>query len=295
MSKDRLLKRPWSSHPNVEIVEVNALSVSSLHYACEGCEAVYYLIHSMNPKNNDFANTDRQAAHNMITAAEMAQVKRIIYLGGLGDRHANLSKHLRSRLEVAEILQSGEVPTTTLRAAMIIGTGSASFEILRHLVNHLPIMITPRWVHTECQPIAVRNVLHYLVGCLEKKETIGKTFDIGGAEIVSYKMLMDIYAQEAGLRKRTIIPMPVLSPTLSSYWISFVTPVPRYVAKPLAEGLRNRVVCQENEICSILPQELFDCHSAIRLALQRPSFDPLQFPPPEVFYPGDPEWAHSKR
>lgn len=259
---------PWVKHPHLEWVEVDAMDTQSLINACQGCEAVYYLVHSMNPAHKDFEEADRTAAKNMTMAAEKAQVKRIIYLGGLGEEEKNLSKHLRSRMEVLKVLHSGSVPVTTLRAAMIIGKGSVSFEILRALVKRLPIMITPRWVTTESQPIAVTNVLNYLAGCLESQETIGKVFDIGGPEVVTYRRLMDIYAEEARLGKRWIIPIPLLTPKLSSLWIGLVTPYPAYIARPLAEGLRNRVVCRDNRIQNIIPQRLIGCREAVRIALE---------------------------
>jgi hypothetical protein len=182
---------------------------------------------------------------------------------------------------------------------MIIGSGSASFEILRYLVERLPVMITPRWVSTPNQPIAIRNVLEYLCRCIEKEETIGGTFDIGGKEVVSYLDLMRIYAQEAGLPKRWIIPVPVLTPHLSSLWIHLVTPVPSFIARPLAEGLRNPVVCKDNRIRDIIQQDLLDCRQAIRYALARIQENDVQtswvdagaVPNDALVQVGDPTWA----
>jgi uncharacterized protein YbjT (DUF2867 family) len=221
----------------------------------------------MNPQTVDFADTDRHAAENMAAAATAAGIERIIYLSGLGDDAPQLSHHLRSRHEVGEILRRGGVPVTIFRAAMIIGSGSASFEILRYLVERLPVMLTPRWIDTPCQPIAIRNVLHYLVACLENPATVGATFDIGAEEVSSYRQLMRLYAEEAGLPRRWIIPVPVLTPRLSSYWIHLVTPVPASLARPLAEGLRNPVLCRDTRVRELLPQPLLDCRTAIRLAL----------------------------
>lgn len=182
---------------------------------------------------------------------------------------------------------------------MILGSGSASFEIMRSLVERLPVMITPKWVHNPVQPIAIRNVLGYLVGCLEHDETKGETFDIGGPEIITYRKLFDIYAEEAGLRRRLIIPVLVLTPRLSSYWIHLVTPVSAAIARPLAEGLRNPVICRENRIREIIPQELLDCRTTVRLALQRIRqeqvdtcwMDAGRTVPPEWLYCGGPEYA----
>jgi uncharacterized protein YbjT (DUF2867 family) len=295
----KLKDQPWTGHSRVELMEIDVFDRKSVEQACKGCFAAYYLVHSMSPYQKDFAHADREAATNMAWAAEKAGLKRIIYLGGLGEDNSNLSEHLRSRIEVGKILQSGNIPTTILRAAMIIGAGSASFEILRYLVERLPIMITPRWVSTECQPIAIRNAIDYLVGCLELSETIGQTFDIGGPEVLTYRRLMDIYTEEANLQKRLVIPVPVLTPRLSSYWIHLVTPLPASLARPLAEGLSSKVVCIDDRIRYLIPQNLLDCRQAIRLALDQsqhnlmedPKKDKAWIPPSEWSYPGDPKWA----
>ncbi len=269
-SPAKLRSRPWGSHPLLELAQGDVLDEESLLRAAQGCWAAYYLVHSMTAAGQDFAEVDRRAAGNLVRAADAAGLDRLIYLGGLGESDdPNLSGHLRSRFEVARILQAGPVPATVLRAAMIMGSGGAAFEILRYLVDRLPVMITPRWVHTPVQPIAVRNVLTYLIGCLEHDETRGQTFDIGGPEVVTYRQLMEIYAEEAHLARRLVIPVPVLTPRLSSYWIHLVTPVPASIAQPLAEGLANPVVCLDNRIREIIPQELLDCRQTIRLALQR--------------------------
>lgn len=287
----------WSNHPLIEFISCDVLDAPSLEKACEGCSAAYYLVHSMSPGRKDFAETDRKAAANMVKAAEKAGLERIIYLAGLGEEGKDLSKHLKSRREVEEILKRGKVSTTILRAAMIIGSGSASFEILRYLVDRLPMMITPRWVSTESQPIAIRNVLYYLVGCLRVPETIGQTLDIGGSEILTYRKLMEIYAEEAKLRKRFVIPVPVLTPRLSSYWIHLVTPIHAAIARPLAEGLRNKVIVKDARILELIPQRLMTAKEAIRLALDENQYylsepdaeKPLR--PCEWSYPDDPPWA----
>jgi len=210
-----------------------------------------------------------------------------------------LSKHLQSRIEVAEILQAGSVPTTDLRAPMILGSGSASFEILRYLVERLPAMVTPRWVQSLNQPIAIRDVIAYLVGCLEHPATEGQTYDIGGPDILTYRDLLKIYAEEAGLRQRLIIPVPVLTPTLSAYWIRFISPVPTSIALPLTEGLTSDAICTENRIQSIMPRKLLSCREAIRLALDRIKqeqvdtcwMDAGELIAPEWAHCGDAEWA----
>ncbi len=295
----KLRDRPWARDPGIEIVQGDLLDKDSMIRACQGCQAAYYLVHSMNPTSRDFARTDREAAGNMVAAAETAGIKRIIYLSGLGEEDETLSEHLRSRAEVARLLRTGKVPVTVLRAAMIIGSGSASFEILRYLVERLPVMITPRWVDTPCQPIAIQNVLHYLIGCLDCDETTGRVFDIGQPEVVSYRQLMRLFSEEAGLAKRLIIPVPVLTPRLSSYWIHLVTPVPAVLARPLAEGLRNTVVCQDFSIRELIPQPLLDCRQAVRVALEQIRnhqvesswSDAGRIPPAAWSTPGDPSWA----
>ena len=197
-------------------------------------------------------------------------LSRIVYLGGLGEQdHEALSHHLKSRHEVERILQAGPVPVTNLRAAMILGSGSASFEMLRYLVDRLPMMITPRWVQTPCQPIAIGNVLDYLEGCLTVPETIGRTFDIGGPDVLTYRDIIQIYAREAGLRRRFIIPVPVLTPWLSARWVHLVTPVPAAIAQPLAEGLSIPVVCRDHRIRDLVPVNLMDTRQTIRKALDR--------------------------
>ncbi|WP_321366396.1 SDR family oxidoreductase [uncultured Desulfuromusa sp.] len=296
---EKLKDRPWAQHANLTIVKGDVLDSESLAQAVSGCRAAYYLVHSMNPGVEDFSRTDRIAARNMAAVAAEANLEQIVYLSGLGEEESELSHHLRSRTEVGNVLRQGSVPVTILRAAMIIGSGSASFEILRYLVERLPVMVTPRWVDTPCQPIGVRNVLHYLVGCLENPDVVGDTFDIGQPEVINYRQLMQVYAEEAGLPTRWIIPVPVLTPRLSSYWIHLVTPVPAAIARPLAEGLCNPVVCRENRITTLLPQELFDCRKSIRLALDRLKqhrvetswTDSGAIPPAEWSIPGDPSWA----
>ncbi|HSO19729.1 MAG TPA: SDR family oxidoreductase [Desulfosarcina sp.] len=269
-SPERLRCRPWGGHDNLSIVAGDALDREAFMRAADGCRAAYYLIHSMNVHKGRFADADRRAARNMAAAAAAGGLSRIIYLSGLGDDDdGRLSPHLKSRREVERILRDGPVPATVLRAAMILGSGSASFEMLRYLVDRLPVMVTPRWVRTPCQPIAIGNVLDYLEGCLAAAETTGRNFDIGGPEILSYRDLIHIYAREAGLRRRLIIPVPVLTPWLSAKWVHLVTPVPASIAQPLAEGLSVPVVCRDQRIRKIVPLPLLDSRQTIRRALER--------------------------
>lgn len=267
-SREKLQARAFAEHPRAETVSADVLDPNSLDRAMEGVDVVYHLVHSMASAGGDFADKDRRGARNVARAAEAAGLERIIYLGGLGEEGKDLSHHLRSRMETGRELARGEVPVTQLRAAMVIGAGSASFEIMRYLVERLPAMVTPRWVGTRSQPIAISNVLGYLAGCLESQETAGQTLDICGPEVLTYRQLFDIYAEEAGLPKRLIIPVPAFTPKLSSYWIHYVTPVPASLARPLAEGLRNEVVCRDSRILDMVPQDLLTCRQAIRAALK---------------------------
>ena len=273
-------------------MEGDVADSESLAAPMEGCEVAYYLIHSMMAGGKDFRDRDQSLAKQFADASERAGVQRIIYLGGLGETGPGLSEHLASRREVEEALASTSVPVTVFRAAMIIGSGSASFEILRYLVERLPIMVTPRWVSTRCQPIAVRNVLNYLVDCLEVPETTGKTLDIGGPDILTYRQLMDLLGEVLGLRKRFIIPVPVLTPRLSSLWIHLVTPLDRRIARPLAEGLRNEVVCRDEEASHLMPQELLTVREAYEAALEKRKNHHVETAWTDAgTIPGDPDWA----
>ncbi|RII28025.1 MAG: NADH-binding protein [Geobacter sp.] len=253
-------------HPGAETVRAEMLDPSTLAAALQGIDTAYYLVHAMSGGRTGFERRDRDAAGNFVRAAEEAGVRRVIYLGGLGETGDDLSEHLRSRLEVAEILKSGNFATTFLRAAVIIGAGGASFEMVKALVERLPIMITPRWVNTRCQPIAVNDVIAYLAGCLADERTAGRTFDIGGPEILSYREMMERFARIAD-RTILILPVPVLTPKLSSYWVGLITPVPPSVSMPLIEGLGNEVICRDNTIRELLPLPLTPYDEAVRLAL----------------------------
>ena len=268
-SPAKLQGREWAEDSRVEVRQADLADAESLARNLEGCQSAFYLVHSMTSAGAKYAEQDRRLASVFAHAARQAGVERIIYLGGLGETGPDLSQHLSSRREVEEALASTGVPVTVLRAAMIIGSGSASFEIMRYLVERLPIMITPRWVSTPCQPIAVRNVIGYLVGTLSKPEMAGGTFDIGGPDVLCYRDIMRVLAEELGLRRRWILPVPVLSPRLSSYWIHLITPLSHHIAKPLAEGLKNPVVCRENRITKLIPQELLTVREAIRAALRK--------------------------
>ena len=291
-SPGKLLSREWAKDPRVEIVRADLADAESLASNLVGCQAVFYLVHSMTSAGAGYPEQDNRLASVFAGASRKAGVERIIYLGGLGETGAGLSEHLSSRRQVEEALASTGVPVTVLRAAMIIGSGSASFEILRYLVERLPIMITPKWVSTPCQPIGVRNVIGYLVGTLSQPEMAGRVFDIGGPDVLCYRDIMRVMAEEMGLPRRWILPVPVLSPRLSSYWIHLITPLSHNIAKPLAEGLKNPVVCRENQITKLIPQELLTVRDAIRAALHKLTENQVETNWSMAgVIPGDPDWA----
>ncbi|MEM9514683.1 MAG: SDR family oxidoreductase [Actinomycetota bacterium] len=236
-----------------------------------GVVAAYYLVHSIGD-GPDWTSREAAAAENVRDAAANAGVRRVVYLGGLGSApgsDADLSKHLQSRHRVGEILASGDVPVVELRAAVIIGSGSASFEMLRYLVEVLPVMVTPKWVDTRCQPIAVRDVLRYLVDVLSIRCDGDVVLEIGGPDVMTYREMMEVYAAEAGLRRRVIIPVPVLTPRLSSLWVGLVTPLPQSLARPLVSSLVNEVVVHDDSIRTLCPGPQIGYRHAVQLALEK--------------------------
>lgn len=284
--------RPWASDPNASIIECDLSDVVQSAAAMQGCEAAYYLVHSMMAVGAEYRAHDRRLATAFAQAAATAGIRRIIYLGGLGETGDGLSEHLASRREVETALASTGLPVTVLRAAMIIGSGSASFEILRYLVERLPVMVTPRWVDTQSQPIAVRDVLHYLVACLAAPATTGRTIDIGGPDVLTYRELMSVMAQALGLRPRLVLPVPVLTPRISSWWIHLVTPISHRIARPLAEGLRNRVVCRNDDAARLMPHARLSVRAAIDAALGKRADGDVETAWSDAGpIPGDPDWA----
>jgi uncharacterized protein YbjT (DUF2867 family) len=233
--------RNWK---DAHIVAGDVLKRSDLTAVCEGIDVIYYLVHSMVADVDDFEERDRTAAGNVAAAAADAGVKRIIYLGGLGRREEVTSPHLRSRHEVGDILRTGSTPVTEFRAAIIIGSGSASFEMIHHLVNRLPAMICPRWVLVKTQPISIKDVIRYLIGSLDIAGTTGRVIDIGGPDVLTYRDMMLATAKALGLR-RFIVSVPVLTPRLSSYWVNLVSPIPFSLARVLIESLRHETVCED--------------------------------------------------
>ena len=237
-SRARALSRSWADH--VEVIAGDVLNPQSLSQALAGVDTAYYLVHSMS-KGGDFHEMDIQAARTFGEAAAEAGVRRIIYLGGLGVADASLSPHLRSRQETGQALRASGVSVTEFRSGIVVGTGSISFEMIRYLVERLPVMVCPRWVYSRIQPIAVDDLLDYLVAALDTPESRDRTIEIGGEDVTTYKGLMLDYAKARGLR-RLLLPVPVLTPRLSSYWVHWFTPIPAGITVALVEGLRNDVV-----------------------------------------------------
>jgi uncharacterized protein YbjT (DUF2867 family) len=257
---------PNGLQKNITVLKGDLLKNESLSEIPKNLDAAYYLVHSM-ASSKTFQEDEEKSACNFVHTLKNTYAKQIIFLGGISN-DVNLSMHLKSRLNVEKILGSGGIPLTVLRAAIIIGSGSASFEILRDLVEKLPVMITPKWVNVKCQPIAIRDVLKYLIGVLLNKDTFNKIFDIGGKDVLTYKEMMLAYAKIRKL-KRLLIDVPVLSPKLSSYWLYFVTSTSFQLAKTLVQSLKNEVVCKNDDIRKFLPFETLGYEDALKLALAK--------------------------
>ena len=267
--RNLLRDRPWAG--GVTPVALDVMEADTLGPALDGVDVAYYLVHAIG-KDGDFEDNDRRAAQNVAAATRTAGVGRIVYLGGLNPQDEQLSPHLRSRVEVGRILLDSGVPTAVLQAAVIIGSGGASFEMLRYLTERLPVMVTPRWVSSKTQPIAVRDVMHYLVGAASLPAEVNRTFDIGGPEVLTYLEMMQRYARQARLPRRRVLSVPLFSPGLSSHWVGLITPVPNSLARPLVESLRNNVVCREHDIAQYVADPdggLTGLDRAVELALQR--------------------------
>jgi uncharacterized protein YbjT (DUF2867 family) len=298
-SMEKLKDRTWSDDSGIELVEADLLDSSSLRDAINGCQVAYYLVHSMNPhQKSEFARADRVAATNIIMAAAGTSLKRIIYLGGVGGDRPDSSPHLKSRLEVAQILSSGTVPVTSLFAAIILGSGSASFEILRYLVERLPVMVVPSSIiDNRIQPISIKNVIDYLAGCLEKEETIGRSFDIGGPDVITYRKLLEIYALEKGVRKPFIITLRIFANSAIVNRLIFlfarcVLPVPPSISYPLLAGAKNEAIARENSIRKLIPQRLLPCDEAIGWAIKKDSQQIVKTRWTDAGVIKPPEWAH---
>jgi uncharacterized protein YbjT (DUF2867 family) len=267
---DKLRDYPWIDQ--VEVVKADAENRKTLDKALESIDVAYYMLHSLS-EHDGFETIEATMAQNFGEAAKAANLKRIVYLGGISPANTELSIHLESRKHTGEILRESGVPTTELRAAIIIGSGSASFEMLRYLTERLPFMITPKWLNNHVQPIAIRDVLHYLIKAGQEVGTENHIGDIGGPDVMFYKEMMQRYAKVAGLRPRKIVTVPVLTPRLSSHWVSLVTPVPRRLALPLVDSLVNEVVVDpEIDVRSFLQQPidgLLDFNTAVEFALDK--------------------------
>ena len=263
---EKLIDVPWAN--KVEIVEGDLRDAASVAQAVVDIDVLYYLVHSMGAKG-EFEQTERTAATNVATAALAAGVSRIVYLGGLHP-DGELSPHLRSRAEVGRILLESGVPTAALQAGVVIGSGSTSFEMVRHLTDVLPYMPAPQWVRNFIQPIAVRDVLYYLVECATLPHEVNRTFDIGGPNVLRYGQMMNGYALEAGLKQRPIAALPVLTPWLASQWVNLVTPIPRALAVPIIASLQYDCVVHEHDIENFIPDPevgLTPYRRSVRLAL----------------------------
>ncbi|MEE1618571.1 SDR family oxidoreductase [Brachybacterium sp. J153] len=298
-SAERLEGRPWRGE--VEVVEADVEDPDSLRTALDGVDVAYYLIHTMGG-GRSFAARDRAGARAFARAAAHAGTRRIVYLGGIHPDQEHLSPHMASRREVAEILLAGPVPTVVLRAAVILGSGSASFEIMRHLSERLPVMITPRWVSNRIQPIAVRDVLHYLVAAARLDGAPNRSFDVAGPDVLTFAELLQAYARAADLPPRRIRVVPVLTPRLASHWIGLVTPVPTSIARPLVESLVHESVAAEQDIRALVPDPeggLTGVDRAIGLALIRIReldiatawHDATPAGAPSAPLPEDPDWS----
>ncbi|WP_198165339.1 SDR family oxidoreductase [Nocardia fusca] len=264
----KVAEAPWLDH--VEVVRGDVTVADDVRAALAGQECVFYLIHSLTRR--DFARIDQHAARTVATAARSAGARRIVYLGGIIPERTPLSRHLASRADVGAILRGSGVPTAELRAAVIIGSGSASFEILRYLSERLPAIVAPRWVHNRIQPIAVRDVLYYLERAAWLPADVNRAFDIGGPDVLTYLTMMQKYAAVAGLPRRLVLPVPALTPWLSAQWVNAITPVPRALAIPLIESLVHEVVCHDNDIATYIPEPeggATHYEQAVELALAR--------------------------
>jgi uncharacterized protein YbjT (DUF2867 family) len=259
-----LSRRPHEPTDGVEWVVADASDAESLRKVFDGVDLAYYLVHSLG--SSDFEQRDRLAAENVAREAERVGLRQLVYLGGLGDQSPELSRHLRSRAETAEVLASGSVPVTTLRAAMVIGAGSAAFETIVALVDRLPGMICPRWVSTRTQPIALADIAAYLAGAAGRDDMLGQSFDAGGPDVMTYRGMMERVARIRGKRP-LIVEVPILSPRLSSYWLHLVTPVQADVARPLIEGLRTETVAHDDRLRQLVPVPLTRFDDAARVAL----------------------------
>lgn len=298
-SPERLTDVPW--RPQVDVAVGDLLDADATRKACRGMEVAYHLVHAMSARGA-FEAREVAAAQNLADGAARGGVSRIVYLGGLHPNGVKLSRHLHSRVAVGEVFLRGVVPAIVLQAGIVIGSGSASFEMIRHLTDVLPYMPAPRWVRNRVQPIAIRDALHYLVQAASAPGDWNRTFDIGGPDVLRYGQMMNTYALEAGLRQRAIAALPVLTPWLASQWVHLVTPIPRNLAVPIIESLQHDCVVREHDIDGVIPpraEGMLSYRQAVRLALRRESAGevPTSWRDSSISgiasdpLPSDPEWA----
>jgi uncharacterized protein YbjT (DUF2867 family) len=280
---DKLADVPWRDR--VEVARGDLGDPDSLGEAFDGVDVVYYLVHSMGTES-DFVAAESRSARHVVAAAQRAGVKRLVYLGGLHPPGVDLSPHLQSRVAVGEILLDSGIETVVLQAGIVIGSGSASFEMMRHLTNRLPAMTAPKWVHNRIQPIAIDDVLHYLAAAATADVPSSRTWDVGGPDVMEYGEAMQGYADVAGLRRRLIIAVPFLTPTIASLWVGLVTPMPPGLARPLIESLECDAVQREHDIDTVIGPPA-DGLTGYRDAVA----DALKYGP----LPSDPRWAHVGR
>jgi uncharacterized protein YbjT (DUF2867 family) len=291
---EKLSAVPWRD--SVEVARGDLDDADSLEAAFTDVDVVYYLVHSMG-KSKDFAADERRAAQNVVTAARRAGVRRIVYLSGLHPEGVELSTHLTSRTTVGEILIASGIETIVLQAGVVVGSGSASFEMIRHLTDRLPVMTTPKWVHNRIQPIAIRDVLHYLVAAATAEVPKSRTWDIGGPDVLEYGDMMQIYAEVAGLGRRHMLVLPVLTPRIAALWVGLVTPIPSGLARPLVESLHCDAVMNNHDIDTIIPRPaagLTPYRRAVSLALARIARGEVETAwnrGTAAQLPSDPDWA----
>ncbi|OBK59391.1 nucleoside-diphosphate sugar epimerase [Mycobacterium colombiense] len=294
---DKLAQVPWRHQADVARGDLG--DVDSLTAAFDGIDVVYYLVHSMGT-SEDFVAEETRAARNVVAAARRAGVRRIVYLSGLHPENRDLSPHLASRKAVGDALIDSGIETVVLQAGVVVGSGSASFEMIRHLTDRLPVMTTPKWVHNKIQPIAVRDVLYYLAAAATAPVPTSRTWDIGGPDVLEYGDMMRVYAEVAGLGNRYLFVLPFLTPAIASLWVGTVTPIPSGLARPLVESLECDAVMRNSDVDGVIeppPGGLTDYRRAVELALHRAtrgfpdaSWSSLRSEPAEPL-PSDPDWA----
>lgn len=255
------------NNENIAVIETDFLRIETLSHIPPDIDVAFYLIHSMAGQQQDFETLEARCAENFTRRLEQTAVKQVIYLSGIINE-TNLSKHLLSRKKVEQILSGNKFALTTLRAGIIVGSGSASFEIIRDLVEKLPVMITPKWLNTRCQPIAIRNVLQFLTGVMLKPETFNKSYDIGGPDILTYKEMLLLFAKVRGLQRRIFV-IPVMTPKLSSYWLYFVTSTSYTLATNLVNSMKIEVICKPNDLAAALGITLINYTDSIKMAFDK--------------------------